>query len=96
MVKDQPNKNYFSLQWVIPKYLTALWEVIRSFITPLVWGFDYYESLIMIAARMVGLFVPGFAAHFPVNYVNSTRLGKLKAPNEVDDPIHEDDVESDD
>ncbi|XP_022940181.1 uncharacterized protein LOC111445885 isoform X2 [Cucurbita moschata] len=96
MVKEQPNKNYFSLQWVIPKYLTALWEIIRSFITPLVWGFDYYESLLMIGARLVGLLVPGFAAHFPVNYVNSTRLGKLTASNEVDDPIHEDDIESDD
>ncbi|XP_022940183.1 uncharacterized protein LOC111445886 [Cucurbita moschata] len=95
IVKGQPNKNYFSLLWVIPKYLSAWWELVRSFITPLVWGFDYYESLLMSAARIIGLIIPGLAAHFPLNYVNSTRLGKLKAPDEVEDPILEDDIEGD-
>ncbi|KAG6608469.1 Lipase, partial [Cucurbita argyrosperma subsp. sororia] len=95
IVKGQPNKNYFSLLWVIPKYLSAWWELVRSFITPLVWGFDYYESLLMSAARIIGLIIPGLAAHFPLNYVNSTRLGKLKVPDEVEDPILEDDIEGD-
>ena len=95
IVKEQPNKNYFSLLWVIPKYLSAWWELVRSFITPLVWGFDYYESLLMSAARIVGLIIPGLAAHFPLNYVNSIRLGKLKELDEVEDPILEDDIEGD-
>ncbi|XP_038899591.1 triacylglycerol lipase OBL1-like [Benincasa hispida] len=95
IVKEQPNKNYFSLVWVIPKYLSAWWELIRSLIIPLVKGFDYYESLLMKGGRVVGLFIPGLAAHFPLNYVNSTRLGKLNVPDKVEDPILGDDIEDD-
>lgn len=95
IVKEQPNKNYFSLVWVIPKYVSAWWELIRSLVIPLVMGFDYYESLLMKGARMVGLLIPGLTAHFPLNYVNSTRLGKLNAPDEIQHPILGDDIEDD-
>ena len=95
IVREQPNKNYFSVLWVIPKYFSAWCELIMSFIIPLVKGFDYWESFLMTAARVVGLFIPGFTAHFPVNYVNSTRLGKLNVPYKVEDLIVGDDIEDD-
>lgn len=88
-MKEQPNKNYFSLLWLIPKYLNAWLELIRSFVIPFVQGYDYYESLPIKGVRFVGLFIPGFAAHFPTDYVNSTRLGKLNIPGagEIKKPI---------
>ncbi|XP_022982230.1 uncharacterized protein LOC111481122 [Cucurbita maxima] len=95
IVREQPNKNYFSVLWVIPKYFSAWCELIMSFIIPLVKGSDYWESLLMTAARVVGLFIPGFTAHFPVNYVNSTRLRKLNVSYRVEDLIVEDDIEDD-
>ncbi|KAL0545623.1 hypothetical protein IC582_015512 [Cucumis melo] len=95
IVKEQPNRNYFSLLWVIPKYLSAWWELIRSFIIPFVKGFDYYESLLMKGARLVGLLIPGLSAHFPLNYVNVTRSGKLNVPDEVEDPFLGYEIEDD-
>lgn len=94
-MKEQPNRNYFSLLWVIPKYLSAWWELIRSFIIPFVKGFDYYESLLMKGARLVGLLIPGLSAHFPLNYVNVTRSGKLNVPDEVEDPFLGYEIEDD-
>ncbi|XP_023535957.1 uncharacterized protein LOC111797236 isoform X1 [Cucurbita pepo subsp. pepo] len=83
IVKEQPNKNYFSLLWLVPKYLNAWLELIRSFVIPFVKGYDYYESLPMKGVRFIGLFIPGLTAHIPTDYVNSTRLGKLNVPQEI-------------
>ncbi|KAF3446647.1 hypothetical protein FNV43_RR11827 [Rhamnella rubrinervis] len=77
VVLEEPNKNYFSLLWIIPKYLNALWELIRSFITPLVKGSDYEETWFMRLFRVVGLVIPGLPAHFTQDYVNVTRLGSI-------------------
>ncbi|KAB1220220.1 Lipase [Morella rubra] len=44
---EEPNKNYFSVFWVIPKYITAYLELIRSFIIPYIRGPDYKETLLM-------------------------------------------------
>ncbi|KAL0545626.1 hypothetical protein IC582_015515 [Cucumis melo] len=83
IVKGQPNKNYFSLLWLIPKYLNAWLELVRSFLIPFVKGYDYYESLAMKGVRFIGLLMPGLTAHIPTDYVNSTRLGKLNVPEEI-------------
>ncbi|CAK9317148.1 unnamed protein product [Citrullus colocynthis] len=83
IVKEQPNKNYFSLLWLIPKYLNAWLELVRSFVIPFVKGYDYYESLLMKVVRFIGLFVPGLTAHIPTDYVNSTRLGKLNVSEDI-------------
>ncbi|XP_031740340.1 uncharacterized protein LOC101203391 isoform X2 [Cucumis sativus] len=83
IVKEQPNKNYFSLLWLIPKYVNAWLELVRSFLIPFVKGYDYYESLAMKGVRFIGLLMPGLTAHIPTDYVNSTRLGKLSVPEEI-------------
>ncbi|PRQ27699.1 putative triacylglycerol lipase [Rosa chinensis] len=44
VLKEEPNKNYLSLLWFIPKRLNAVWELLRSFILPLVRGSDYKEG----------------------------------------------------
>ncbi|KAK1436590.1 hypothetical protein QVD17_02372 [Tagetes erecta] len=75
VMEEEPNKNYFSIVWVIPKYMTALWEIIRSFILPYWKGTEYKESHVEKMFRMVGLIIPGLAAHGPKDYIDVTRLG---------------------
>ncbi|XP_068342526.1 triacylglycerol lipase OBL1-like isoform X2 [Pyrus communis] len=76
-LEEAPNKNYFNLLFFIPMRLNALWELIRSFILPLIKGSEYKESWLMIMARFFGLIFPGLVAHAPQDYVNVTRLGSI-------------------
>ncbi|XP_057973892.1 triacylglycerol lipase OBL1-like [Malania oleifera] len=77
IVGEEPDKNYFSMWWAIPKSLNALWELSRSFIIPYMEGPDYKEGWFLRLFRVIGLFIPGLSAHSPQDYVNSTRLGYL-------------------
>ncbi|KAF3642675.1 putative subtilisin-like protease-like [Capsicum annuum] len=77
VLEEEPNKNYFSLFWVLPKVLNAVFELIRGFILPWIKGSDYKQSWSEIIFRMVGLIIPGLSAHGPVDYVNLTRLGTI-------------------
>lgn len=77
VMEEEPNKNYFSLLWVIPKNMNAAWELLRSFILPWVKGSEYRECGFMRVWRVIGLVIPGLSAHAPQDYVNSTRLGSL-------------------
>lgn len=77
ILEEEPNKNYFSLFWVIPKILNAVWEVIRGFLLPIFLGKEYRQNWFMTLFRLVGLIIPGLPAHFPTDYVNATRLGSL-------------------
>ncbi|CAK7347532.1 unnamed protein product [Dovyalis caffra] len=74
VMQEEPNKNYFSLFWVVPKYLNAVWELIRGFIIPYFEGQDYKENWITRLIRIAGLIIPGLSAHAPQDYDNSTRL----------------------
>ncbi|GJW24715.1 hypothetical protein Tco_0038526 [Tanacetum coccineum] len=76
VLEEEPNKNYFSLASVIPKYINACWEIIRSFILPYWKGKEYREEHIEKLYRLViGLVIPGLAAHGCKDYVDVTRLG---------------------
>ncbi|KAM3289581.1 triacylglycerol lipase OBL1 [Capsicum chacoense] len=77
VLEEEPNKNYFSLFWFLPKVLNAVFELIRGFILPWIKGSDYKQSWSEIIFRMVGLIIPGLSAHGPVDYVNLTRLGTI-------------------
>ncbi|XP_055826103.1 triacylglycerol lipase OBL1-like, partial [Solanum dulcamara] len=77
-VHEEPNRNFFGLRFVLPVYLNAGWEFIRSFIMCYIYGPEYKESWESVLFRMMGLFLPGISAHSPVNYVNSVRLGREK------------------
>ncbi|KAH7848876.1 hypothetical protein Vadar_009607 [Vaccinium darrowii] len=77
VVWEEPDKNYFSLLWAIPKILNAVWELIRSFIIPYIYGPDYKESWFMKLVRVFGLLIPGLSAHCPQDYDNATRLGSF-------------------
>lgn len=77
ILKDEPNKNYFSATWAIFKFMNAVWELIRSFIFPYIRGQEYKESWLMKIMRIFGLVFPGLAEHLPPDYVNVTRLGSL-------------------
>lgn len=74
---EEPNKNYFSLLHVVPKILNAGYELIRSFILPWREGSEYREGWFMRVFRVTALIIPGLTDHFPVDYVNLTRLGKF-------------------
>ncbi|XP_058221076.1 triacylglycerol lipase OBL1-like [Rhododendron vialii] len=77
VVWEEPDKNYFSLLWAIPKILNAVWELIRGFILPYIYGPVYQESCVMKLVRVFGMFIPGLAAHCPQDYDNATRLGSF-------------------
>ncbi|CAL9026751.1 unnamed protein product [Prunus brigantina] len=75
VLEEEPNKNYFDPTAAMSKHLTAIWELIRSFIIPYAKGPEYKESWLLKAIRVFGVIIPGVAAHNPQDYVNSTRLG---------------------
>lgn len=75
-VDEEPNKNFFGLRYLIPVYLNALWELIRSLTMGYTHGPQYKEGWFSIFARILGLAFPGVSAHCPTDYVNSVRLGK--------------------
>ncbi|XVE83891.1 hypothetical protein DITRI_Ditri16bG0124700 [Diplodiscus trichospermus] len=87
VLPDEPNKNYFSLLWVLPKMMNANWELMRGFMTPMMMGADYKEGWFLRMWRMVGLVVPGLSAHAPQDYVNLTRLGSLPSDLQSQDPL---------
>ncbi|CAO2842915.1 unnamed protein product [Amaranthus hypochondriacus] len=75
-MEEEPNKNYFSLLWMMPKYLNAGWELLRGFILPYMkWGGPTYkEGWCQHIYRLIGLICPGLSAHGPQDYTNLTRL----------------------
>ncbi|XP_071742442.1 triacylglycerol lipase OBL1-like [Rutidosis leptorrhynchoides] len=75
VMEEEPNKNYFSLVWVVPKYINAFWELIRSFILPYWKGKEYKEKNFEKLYRIFGMIVPGVAAHSPKDYMDITSLG---------------------
>ncbi|KAM7480675.1 hypothetical protein LguiA_028888 [Lonicera macranthoides] len=75
-VPEEPNRNYFGLRFLIPEYVNAVWELIRSFIMGYIRGPEYEECWLLILLRIVGLAIPGISAHSPMDYVNSVRLGR--------------------
>ncbi|XP_027091176.1 triacylglycerol lipase OBL1-like [Coffea arabica] len=77
ILEEEPNQNYFSLLSVIPKHLSAVYQLIRSFFIPFTRGMEYREGFFEIVSRMVGLVIPGLPDHGPQDYDNVARLGTL-------------------
>lgn len=73
---EEPNRNFFGMRYVIPAYLNAVWELIRSLTMGYTHGPEYKEGGLSILLRVIGLALPGISAHSPTDYVNSVRLGK--------------------
>ncbi|XP_009796494.1 triacylglycerol lipase OBL1 [Nicotiana sylvestris] len=78
-VNEEPNPNYFGMRFLVPLYLNAGWELIRSFTLGYMFGSEYEECWESVMLRALGLFLPGISAHSPVDYVNSIRLGKARS-----------------
>ncbi|KAI3500448.1 hypothetical protein L1887_36269 [Cichorium endivia] len=74
VVNEEPNKNYFSIKVVVPMYLNAVFELVRSFVLPYTFGSNYKEGILLLGVRLFGLILPGASAHCPQDYVNLTRL----------------------
>lgn len=79
ILNEEPNRNYFSLLFLIPEYLNAAWELFRSFILGYMHGPEYRESWESFLLRVVGLGFPGLSDHSPLDYVNSVRLGRMRS-----------------
>ncbi|CAM8954312.1 unnamed protein product [Rhodiola kirilowii] len=75
-VDEEPNPNFYGWKYLIPGYLNAVWELIRSFMMGSIYGPDYKESWCSTLVRFGGLVLPGISAHCPTDYVNSVRLGR--------------------
>lgn len=75
-VEEEPNRNYFGLAYILPEYLNAVWELVRSFTIGHWYGPEYKEGWFSIFLRVWGLAMPGLSAHSPRDYVNSIRLGR--------------------
>ncbi|XP_016476595.1 triacylglycerol lipase OBL1-like isoform X2 [Nicotiana tabacum] len=83
IVSEEPDRNYFSVRSLISKRVDALWELVRSFLLPYLYGTEYRESLLLQALRLYGLLFPGMPAHGPPEYINAICLGDatlFKAP----------------
>nr|GLL26462.1 uncharacterized protein LOC109177545 isoform X2 [Ipomoea trifida] len=76
VVEEEPYKNYFSLGAFVTKRVDALWEIVRGFLLPRIYGGEYKEGWVLKGCRLFGLFIPGFPAHGPQEYINSIRLGE--------------------
>ncbi|CAN4082912.1 unnamed protein product [Withania somnifera] len=75
IVSEEPYRNYFSLRSLISKRVDALWELVRSFLLPQLYGTEYRENLLLLALRLYGLLFPGMPAHGPQEYINAICLG---------------------
>ncbi|KAL4582282.1 hypothetical protein LXL04_006826 [Taraxacum kok-saghyz] len=75
VLSEEPNKNYFSILAIIPMFVNATWELVRSFIINYQNGPEYSETFTCRGWRVIGLLIAGLPAHGPQDYVNLTRLG---------------------
>lgn len=75
IVSEEPDRNYFSVRSLISKRVDALWELVRSFLLPYLYGTEYRENLLLQALRLYGLVFPGMPAHGPQEYINAICLG---------------------
>ncbi|XP_022132652.1 uncharacterized protein LOC111005368 isoform X2 [Momordica charantia] len=83
-LEEQPNNNYYWPIYLIPQFLAALWEFIRSLMIPLVkCSWDYFEGFGNLKNRVLGLFIPATSAHMLLNYINSTRYGKIQPSKDI-------------
>ncbi|MCL7049110.1 hypothetical protein MKW94_026992 [Papaver nudicaule] len=77
VMKQEPNNNYFSPWYIIPKYFNAWLDLFRGIFAGIKLGKDYKEGFMSILFRMIGLLIPGVASHSPRDTVNSVRLAKI-------------------
>ncbi|KAF7140890.1 hypothetical protein RHSIM_Rhsim06G0051100 [Rhododendron simsii] len=75
VMREEPNENYFSFLWAIPKNQNAVLELVRSLILPYMCGLDYKEIWSMTLVRLFGTLIPGLAAHCPQDYDIAIRIG---------------------
>ncbi|PIN10582.1 putative lipase [Handroanthus impetiginosus] len=69
VLEEEPARKNF-----ITERVDAMWELVRSFLLPHVFGPEYKEGLLQLMFRMSGLLLPGLPDHGPQDYVNATRL----------------------
>ncbi|XP_065865489.1 triacylglycerol lipase OBL1-like [Euphorbia lathyris] len=75
-MEEEPNKNFFALRYMIPMWANAAWELFRSIFIRYIYGPDYKETWLSTLFRVIGLLMPPFPAHSPVEYINSVRVGR--------------------
>ncbi|KAI3941056.1 hypothetical protein MKW92_045332 [Papaver armeniacum] len=78
-LEEEPNPNFYGIKFLIPEYLNAAWELVRSLTMGYTHGPEYQEGWFCILLRLMGLALPGISAHCPADYVNSVRLGRMSS-----------------
>ncbi|CAH9077954.1 unnamed protein product [Cuscuta epithymum] len=89
VLEEEPNMNYFSLLWMIPKKFNALFEVMRGFMLPWILGEDYREGWVLIICRIIGIMFTGLIDHGFQDYVNLIRLGTPPASLHFPEPAQQ-------
>ncbi|KAL6010470.1 hypothetical protein ACLOJK_000903 [Asimina triloba] len=77
VMREEPNRNGLNPLYIVSKYYHALGDLIKALFLGMKEGPEFKETGFSIFIRFALLILPEIASHFPRDYVNAARLGKI-------------------
>ncbi|KAL6010473.1 hypothetical protein ACLOJK_000906 [Asimina triloba] len=78
VMKEEPNKNGLDPLHILSKYYHGVEDLVKAEFLGKKEGKEFEERGLSILVRVALLILPGLASHFPTEYVNAARLGRLR------------------